>query len=635
VGKTIRDIPRFSDKVKEFLITGVIKDLPSNTHIRAEALVINKSFTEQLTPAQNGTFVKQYVLLNKSANPELFLQKMNSWYKKFITAENPYQYDLQPIFEVYLNSAFDTSLNTKGSMQAIHIFSGIALLLLVIACFNFINLSSSRLLENLNRTGVRRVLGASKLDIALQVLVEAVCMFMLAAFFAWLFYLLLFPLLEQFIGHPLHLNFSTNFSLLGTAFLILLLLAVLSSAWQAWLISGINPVLFLKGELMKSAVPGKNYLQQSLVVMQFAISIGVVLATIIVQKQVQFLHNKDLGFNKNNLLSIGSVQWDGKGPAFKRELLQVPGVMAASFTTWIPGQGEGYMSRDLEDPANPGNKLKLWYIDGEISLPATLGLTLNEGRMLDEKFALDMPQSDTNAFQHCLITETTLKALQIENLNKPIATVDLQPVGVLQDFNSTSLHSPINPTIITAAAQTDFKYGAKLIRVVPGKEMEVANAIDKIWKNYFQALEPEIDIVSELMAKLYDKESSQLQLFKVFSSLTMLLAAMGVFGLMLQMINRRIKEIGIRKVLGASPEKILVLLSADFFKLVLFASMIALPLVYWMMQHWLNNFAYRIIPGWWMPALATMCGIAIMLLAILMQALRAARANPINSLRTQ
>lgn len=645
VGKIIYDVPTYSKKATPYLITGVIKDIPSNTVFRSEVIMLNKPRTENLYKKQGGTLSQNYILMKPGTNVAQFTQKINKWYSGYVEGKNHFQFEFQPVKNIYLHSDFAQSQEVKGSSQNIYILSGVALLLLIIACVNFINLSTARAVQRLKETGVRKILGAGRRQLVTQFLTESVLFFIISSFFATIFYQLSLHPVEKYLGHALAQTFVSKYYLLISSYGIILLISLFAGIYPAWIMSGFKPAATLKGKLFTGNSTGQNFVRKSLVVLQFSISIIVLVALIIIQEQVHFMKNKDIGFNKNNLLSIGHVSWDGKGQSFKNELLGRQGVVSASITGWLPTEETGSMSTEIDDPRNPGNKITVWFINGDLDLAETLGLHLKKGRFLNKTFSDDtmsqdsMMRMDSANYvvaakrQSSVITYYTAKTLNVNALDIPIQHGETTPVGIVDDFNNESLKVPLEPTIITA--DNALNYGGMLIRIKPGSGKQVITAINELWRQFYPDKLLDIKYVDDMLAEQYKAESKLQQLFTFFSGLSMFLAALGIFGLIVQATLQRLKEIGIRKVLGASVHSIVKLFSIDFVKLILIAILIASPIAWWLMNKWLMDFASRIHINWWVFAIAGIIAIGIALITISYQAIKAAMANPVKSLRSE
>jgi len=642
IGKILHDIPSYDQKANPFLITGVIEDLPANSHLQADVIYLHKGRTEELNPKEYGTFSRNYILLKPGTDIANFSEKVNRWYSKFTGNKPKYQFEFQSLKDVYLHSDFEKKNKTFGNAKNISIFSGIALLLLFIACINFVNLSTAKAITRLKETGVRKILSASRFQLTMQFMAEAILVFGIASFLAGCIYSASLKSIEEYLGHALVKTAISDWTGIVSVLGVVLVTCLLTGLYPAWLISGLDPSNALKGMLMKRSTFGQNQLRRGLVVIQFCISIFVLLALIVVQKQLDFIQNRDMGFNKDHLLSIDYVSWDGKSDVFKNELLKIPGVVKASITQWVPTKGAGFMSRDVEDPADANTKVKVWYISGDLDLAQTLQLKLAKGRLFDKKFSTDALNSDslqavdwgkyeeTTKLQPSLITASAAKILHVEKLEKQIKNAHTVPVGIIENFNNESLHESIKPTIILANRSA--QYGGMLLRVQPGTEKSVIIALNKLWKQLFPAKLLEINRIEDLLAQQYEAEDRLRQFFTFFSSLTMLLSALGIFGLVVQAAEQRAKEIGIRKVLGASVAGIVQLLTGDFVKLVLLALIVASPVAWYTMNAWLQSFAYKIDMEWWMFVLAGLVALSIALLTVSFQSIKAALTNPVKSL---
>lgn len=637
VGKILYDVPTYAGKANPYIITGVIKDLPANTIMRADILLPEKPRNEELNKQQWGSFSQNFVLFKPGTDIQKFTQKLNKWYADFVEDKHPYQYEFQPIKDCYLHSDFASYQAVKSDYKNILILSGVALLLLIIACVNFVNLTTARAVYRLKETGVRKILGAGRRQLIGQYLTESFLFFFITAALATLLYSISLPSVENFLGHPLQKNIISSPYLLSATIICILLISLVVGLYPAWILSGFKPAATLKGKIFTGSHATQHFVRKGLVVLQFAISIFVLIALIVVQKQVSYMKQKDIGFNKNNLLNISDINWNGKAETFKNELKKIPGVVSASISSWQPGNGPGYMSREIDNPDRPNEKINVWYINGDADLPQTLGLQLKEGRFFDPRLATDAvpPDSAQKNMQTrtALLTGYTARFLHAQEMNKYLPNLKIVPVGIVADFNNESLKSPMQPTIITA--EDSLKYGSMMIRIRPGTDRQVADGINKIWRSFFPENFLEIKWVDDMVQEQYKAESKLGKIFTFFSTLTMLLAALGIFGLIVQATAQRVKEIGIRKVLGASVHSIVKLFSLDFVKLILMALVIASPVAWWLMNKWLTDYAYRITIHWWVFVLAGITAIAIALLTISFQAIKAARANPVESLRTE
>jgi putative ABC transport system permease protein len=431
--------------------------------------------------------------------------------------------------------------------------------------------------------------------------------------------------------------------MVGAASSAMLLVSLFTGLYPAFVLSRPRPALVLKSRLTGNA--GTGLLRKGLVILQFSISIIILVAAVIVQSQLRFLDNKDLGFDKNNLFKTDIVSWETKGVAFKQAVLQLPEVQQASITAWAPTLGGGSMSTEIPNPSQPGSKVKVWYIDGDIDLAATLKLQLQKGRYFNTALATDAPNTDSlmekdfakmeanQNSQPVLVTAYTAKFLGLQQLDKPVLNFRGIPVGVLKDFNNESLKEKMKPCVLRASSVVN--YGYMLVRVKPGAKKTFIEKYHKLWQQFFPAKVLEFDWVDSLLDAQYSSEHKLQQLFTFFSYLAVFLACLGLFGLTTFTAEQRVKEIGIRKVIGASVADIVGLLSAGFLKLVLLAVLIASPVAAWLMHNWLQNFAYRVSIEWWVFALVGGVALVTAFATVSFRAVKAALANPAKSLRSE
>jgi len=644
IGKTIYDIPKFGAKPKPLLVTGLIEDLPYNSHLRADVIVLHNKKPERFSTNGFVTFSQNYLLLKPGTNIDAFSKKVNEWHSGLNKGRESAQFEFQPMAEIYLHSDFADGQNIRGSANTIYIFAGVAVLLLFIACVNFVNLSTARAFVRVREAGIRRVLSSSRSQVVFQLLIEALTLFIAAIVLATVVYQFSLNSVESFLGHKLIQTFTSKIPIAAAALITFLLIGVFTGLYPALLISGLKPANALKG-IFSSSTFGQNGIRKGLVVAQFSISIVVLLASIVVRQQLNYMEQIDLGYNQKNLLNIDHISWEGKSEAFKSELLRIPGVTNVSMTQWAPTQGGGNMTREVGDPLNPKNKVKVWYISGDMDLPQTLGLKLVKGRLFDKTFSTDALNTDSlqnvgwekfeelSKSQTSIITASAAKVLKIKNLNEQILNANTVPIGIVADFKNESLHESVKPTVILA--QRSSQYGGMLIRVRPGTEKQVEASIHKLWGEFFTAKILETKWVEDMLAEELEAEMKLHQIFTFFSSLTMFLSALGIFGLVVQAAEQRAKEVGIRKVLGASVAGIVRLLSQDLVKLVFIAIIISSPVAWYFLNKWLENYPFRIEISWWTFAGAGLSAMVVTIITISFQAIKAAMADPAKTLRSE
>lgn len=641
VGKLVENVPTYG-KAQKYLITGVIKNIPQNTHLRADLITLAEYRSQDNLVPKDGyaTFCPQYILLKPGTSISAFTGKVNQWYSKQLNGKVDYKFQFQAIKDVYLRSDFNGVQSVHSSIRNVYIFAGVAILLLLIACINFVNLTVSRVFNRAKETGIRKVLGAEKLQLIIRFLSESVIFFVLAFIIALLLYPLFIKSVEAFLDHKLVLNLN-NSSFLLMAILGVFAMSLLTGLYPAWYLSRPKPISILKDKLTVNTQ--LNFLKKGLVIGQFVISVSIIIVCIVVHNQLSFIAQKDLGFNKDNLLNISYTSWGTKAGAFKQTVAQMPGVESNSITQWYPsGEGPGNMSRTVALPNGKG-KINAYYIEGDADLAAVLGFKLNAGRLLSSSILSDAidrdssmnPQSqktkDLVNLRPLVATEYTIKLLGLK-LNQPYKFGGT-PVGVIKDFNSESLHSKLQPTFIQALSNPD--WGSMLIRVKPGHQKQVLAQVNKLYKEFYPEKPFKYEWVGDVIDAQYKTEHKLQQLFTCFSVLIVFLACLGLFGLVSFSAEQRVKEIGIRKVLGASVANINALISKDYVVLVTIAIVVASPISWYFMQQWLQDFAYRIEIQWWVFALASVITLIIALITISFQTIKAAIANPATSLRSE
>ncbi len=656
VGKIIQDMPDWNPKPTSYLITAVIRDLPQNTHLRAEALVVTPPTKAQLN--KQGGYIAQvvYYQLKPSTDLPVFTQKVNEWYASFMETEpGKTSFEFQPITSVYLNSAFDKELNIKNNRTNLIIFGVVGLLLLIIGCINFINLSTAKILQRLKETGVRKILGANRSSLVKLYLTESVLFFFIATVIALSLYFLLLPVAENFLGHGLTLTLKSELDILIGTLISISLLSLLIGIYPAWVISGMNPSESLRNKLFKTSMWKGEGLRKTLVVTQFSLAIVVLISLIVISSQLKLINEKDLGYEKENLLHIRSINWDNRYFAFRNEVMNIPGVLNVGSGMWSP-KDKAAGRTSLPNPENPTENIHIDVLLADLNFAETVGLKLLKGRFTTDAFGTDRNSSaDTESLlQHeeeqkedknkeeqssdlsnILLTEYTANMLGVTEVNKPLAGpsgMEYNPIGIIQDLHSESLHHPLQPTMIMVGK--DFITGI-YIKTEPGKAENVKAALYDVWNRFNPDHLLEVEWMDDMVDNLYRAEQKQQTLIIIFGSMMLGLACLGVFGLIVHNTELRVKEIGIRKVLGASVNSIVQLLSIDFVKLVLISVVVASPLAWWVMSRWLDNFAFKTSIEWWMFVMAGAVALMIAILTVSIQSLKAALANPVKSLRDE
>ncbi|MEH6304607.1 FtsX-like permease family protein [Olivibacter sp. CPCC 100613] len=647
VGKYVYDVPSWKERSTSYFVTAIIQDLPQNTHLRAEAIILEIPKTERIEKNQGATIHTIYYLLKPGTNIKRFEAKVNDWYRRHLDIERgKVKFIFQPMKDLYLHSDYNARQQIRSNMRSVYIFGAVGFFLLLIACINFINLSTARAITRLKESGIRKILGADRRQLIGQFLTEALFFFAIATALSLFLYALTIPVLEKFLGHQLTLTIFDYWPFFLSILVFTLILSIITGFYPAIFLSGFNPANSLRGRIFTSSSTSSTVFRRTLVIVQFSIAIITLITLLVVHAQLEFINRRDLGFKKENLLYIDHVSWQGKGETIKTQLAQLPGVLNAAITSWQPQSGMATSWMNFDHPKRKEEQVKVNIIWGDIDFAETIGLTLKKGRIFNKGFGTDVQsrsedETDTEKTENSnqslqspvLISESTAKDFGIEKENTPVPATSYTAVGIVKDFYFESLHHALMPTFISAEQGVD--YGGMFIRIMPGKEEQVLSGLHKIWKAAFQDKLLSANWMDEIVNKHYEKEHKQQLLFTFFSGLMLFISSLGVFGLVLHTVEQRVKEIGIRKVLGASIAGIATMLSKDFVKLVILASVVASPIAWWVTNKWLDDFAYRVEVSWWLFVIAGIVSLFVALITISFQTIRAATANPVDSLRNE
>ena len=633
-GKIFYNIP-LEGEPEPYVIHAILQDLPQNSYLHADAIVVAPR-SAAYEPGKNQGFGEQYLLLSPGTDTASLNAKFNVWYQQRETEERNLSnhFTLQSVKDVYLRSApvWDSP------MRDVYLFSGIGLLILVLVSINFINLTFAHAVKRTMESGVRKVLGAERRHFFYQLGTESLLLFGGSLLLAFVLYLLAFHPFETYLEHPLTLSFHHSPLLLSGLFILWLALGLLCSLFPALALSKTKAAQGLKKKLSVLSLPMNTGFTRGLVAIQFGIAILVVICMLTIRAQLEYLDTKDLGYDPENLLLIEHADWGEKGTTFKQTLLQQPGIQSVSLSQWTPFQGSVSFLQ-MEDPEKPDNGDSYILISVDFDFVETIGLDILSGRNLNPAFAMDAmtytPETIANKqFSNVLITESIANKYNME-ADQFTPLLSRTPVGVIQDLHAASLRYPIAPIIVEAQEGGEHLYNM-LIRTVDGQEQVALAALSATWKQFFPGrILPRTHRVADQVRAQYDSERKQYQQLAFFGAVSMLIALLGVLGLAIYTIERRIKEIGIRKILGASVRSIVTLMSRSFATPVLIAVLLAFPAAWWFMHRWLENFAYHIAIPISLFVLTGALAFAGMLCIVGWQAIRAAVANPVDSLRDE
>lgn len=636
-----------------FEVTAVCADWQKDSHFSFDLLLSTAGQQDFYQENFVNFAAHTYLLLNPNSSPAAVEQRMQKIiekyaagniekqfamsYKQFSAAGNGYKYYLQPLRKIHLISHLEGELSPNGSMQAIYIFSAVAFIILLLACINFVNLATARSTERAKEVGIRKTFGSERKSLVTQFLAESTLLALISMLLAALLAFLLLPVFNQLSGKLLEVQELFSLTNLLLLLALALLIGLVAGVYPAFVLSSFQPIVVLKGKFKSSSYG--LLLRNGLVVFQFSISVILIICTLIVNSQMQFMTSDRLGFRKDRTIIIERTDLLGESSrAFKNEIARIPGVENISGASSLPGIENFFGVSWQKQGANMPMTGRGIITDDQFA--ATLGLELKEGRF----FSKDFPSDSLGI----VLNESAVMELGLE---KPVGTRLTTPdefynapdgtpyfytvIGVVKDFHYQSLHKPITPLVFTNASRFKELLFMTAVRIKAENFSETVQAVEAKWKEFVKDRPFQYAFLDKTVEAQYFAEAKTRKIFSFFSSLAIFIACIGLLGLAAYATQQRMREISIRKVLGASSGTIVQMLSKDFIKLVLIASLIAFPLAWFAMHKWLEDFAYRINIGWWVFAVAGMVAISIALFTISFQAVKAALSNPVKSLRAE
>lgn len=619
---------------KDYKITGVMKKVPRQSHFRFDFLA---SFSSLEFPEDNAriqwqiSIVYTYLLLEPGSDLLALQDATGRMFDERNQAERgTYRVFLQPLTQIHLHSHAEKELVPNSSIAYIYIFSSIALFVLIIACVNFINLVTARSVRRAKEVGMRKVVGASRRQLIMQFLGEALLITMTAILLSIMAMEILLPLFRSLSGLPLEIRYFGKSSIVPLLIIIALLVSFLAGSYPAFYLSRYQPLhVFKTLQFKESPRTGFQWVRRGLVVFQFIISVALIAGSTIIYRQLDYIQAMDLGMDKEQVL-VMPMNSDMRlnYNAFKSELLKQPSIASVTASFGIPS--ERIIVEILRPEAAEKEEYALRVLPADYDFARTFGLTFSEGG----GFSPNVLSDSINAFiiNEKAITLFGWKDPVGRNIGFPALKENGQVVGIVKDFNFASLHSEVEPLAIELTHRMNLLNYVSL-RFQAGTVGQTLKSTEKVWKELFPNLAFEYFFLDDNFAKLYLSESNLQQIIGYFTFLAILIACLGLFGLASYSVVQRTKEIGIRKVLGAPATKLVTLLSKEFSLLVLAANLIAWPLAWFVMSRWLEDFAYRIEIEWWVFIIAGALALLVALLTVIYQAIKAALANPVESLR--
>ena len=649
IGKTLRlQDDDFNNELAT--VTGVFKGPPANTHLKFDVLFSYQTLYNRFSQAPARYFTgwrrkDMYVFLQ--FRPGTDAKKVQSRfpglvdkYKPELKASTEKQFiSLQPLKDIHLYSDLAEEPEPNGNGRLVMFMGIIGLFILVIAWINYVNLSTARALERAKEVGIRKVVGAYKRQLITQFLVESALVNLLSVIIAFGIVILVLPYFNELSGQSLSISYLFQPWFLILTLLLWIVGSLLSGFYPSIVLSGFRPVTVLKGKL-KNTTAG-IYLRKGLVVMQFVASIALIAGTLIVYRQLNFMMNRGLGMNIDQVLVLerpgiadtGRTAFNNSIDLFRNEVKKIPAVAGVSASLTVPGKQREYKAM-IRNYGTAHDSVIVRVNSMDYDFLDVFQMKLVAGR----KFSRDYPRDEDTSV---MITETAAKTLGYRNpadaVGKPITVPQFggwNPivVGVVNDYHQVSLKKPLEPSAFFCTL-----YGGEFysLRVNMTNIDKTISEVQKAWTKAFPGNPFEYFFLDEYFNKQYQSERKFGKLFTGFAILAVIIGCLGLFGLSAYTASQRIKEIGIRKVLGASVMDVTSMLSKDFLKLVIISIVIATPIAWFVMNSWLKDFSYRIDIGWWVFAVAGLSALVIAMLTVSYQAIKAAMANPVKSLRSE
>lgn len=626
-------------------VVGLMEDPPENSHFHFDLLG-----SMQRIPSSRNTFwvshnFYTYVQLKPDTDKHAFEKKMQMMVEKYVGPQieqalginmeefaasgNSFSYFLQPLFDIHLNSDLQYEIESNGNILYVYIFISIAIFIMITASINFTNLSTARASNRSKEVGIRKVVGAMKKQLVLQFLTESFIITLLSLGIAVVILELFMPALNNMVQIPLDIQYFSSWYIVPSLILLILIVSLMAGSYPAFFLASFRPVSVLKGKLKLGAKSG--ILRSVLVITQFVVSVFILLSTFTVSSQLKYLLNKDLGFDKENILMIRrSDALGNQMESFKAELKKITTVEEVTNTNSYPGVNfsNNAFFKEGESTSNTYLLNQSWT---SFDVGKTFGYELVEGRF----FSRDYP-TDSNAI---VINEAAVKSLGLED---PIGKIILSPwrdnemlrrpvIGVVKDFNFKSLHNKIEPAAFTLMPGN--WEGIVAVRLKPDKINTTIDQIQDVWESFEKDYPFEYFFFDDHLDELYKTEQRTNGIFILFSALSILIAFMGLLGLISFIAEQRKKEIGVRKTFGSTSMNIVFLICKDILKLIVIASIIAWPITFFVMDSWLQDFAYRVEINYLMFIIIPILTIILSLLTVAYQTLRAAMRNPAKTLR--
>ncbi len=626
-----------------YKVTGIAKPLPENSHFHFDFLATFASLRKSRDPDWYDTAVYTYILVQENVTPDQIEAKfpefsrkyyepivkraMGISYDKFIESGNFIGFFLQPLLDIHLHSKVENEFEPPGNINTVTIFVAIAFIILAVACINFINLATARSAQRAKEVGIRKVVGSNRKQLILQFLAESIVFASIAIFVALILVELFLPVFNNLVGKDYSLSTFMSWTFVFGILIGAVIIGVVAGIYPAFLLASFQAVDVIKGQ-SRSGIKGRQF-RHVLVVFQFVASIVLFISTFVIGNQLRYARNKNLGFDKEHVVIIqGARKLGAERAVFKERLKQNPDVINATFTDSLP-----QMLLEVKVFQKPGEGSNMNHtlvtISADYDFMETYNIKLKEGRYFKKEHSTDSSAVILNATAaKTLNMESPLEdqLLLTEFKNKPYSVI-----GVVENIHLESLHFNMRPMASILIENRPVMYLS--VRIRPQRIEETIHFMDKLWREFVPAQPLDYVFFDDNFSQLYNTEIQAGKTFTAFAALAIIIAGLGLFGLASHVTTQKTKEIGIRKVLGASVPEIILLLNREFLIKVLVANLIAWPVAYFAMNKWLQNFAYRAGISLWMFVASAALALVISLLTVSYQTIRAASTNPVNSLR--
>jgi len=633
-----------SDTVN-YIVTGVIGDIPENSHFDANIITSFLTNPRSKAPDWMSNSFSTYLLLNPNASASDVEMKITDLLVKYVGPElqkymgitieeflgqgNRYSYFLQNLADIHLDPSVQQEFKAASDPKYLTIFGSVAILIVLIAAVNFMNLSTAQASRRAKEVGIKKVGGSTRGMLVMQFLSESFILSFISLLFALLIVKVSLPYFSNLLGTRLELNLLSYWYTIPAMLLFTVVVALLAGSYPAMFLSSFNPYEVLKGSLSGNMKNGR--MRRVLVVFQFAVSILLIVGTVVMYRQINFMLNKDVGFNKEQLIVIERAHVLGpRWKAFKDAAMEIPGVVNIASSTAVPGRNNnnnGYLIEGRKDESflMATNWVDPDYLD-------TYGMTLASGRFFSDSHSTDR--------EACLVNESAVREF---GLDQPDQTRIIRPgdegrlqtmsiIGVVSNFNHESLRNPIQPYIFCFKGD-DQMWGYLTVKMTASNYTETIGGIEKLWKEFTANNPLQYYFVDDDFENMYKQEKQNAQMAVIFSILALFIAALGLFGLTSYTVEQRTKEIGVRKAMGSSVAGIYVVISREVIVLVSVSALLAWPLIWYFAGKWLESFHYRIEMGFPMLIAGLAVALAIALMTISYRIVRAARVNPAQSLK--